>query len=193
MALTINQKLVILCLILTLPVLFVSNRIKNESVYIGPLELAEKIKSREPIRLIDLRSTEEYNEFHLPGAENMEPGDFLSIPDIDEYRVVFYAGDDSLAADLWKQLPGDIRRKTNILYGGAGDWFDRLLYPKIPLDTSTEDSLLVEQIKGLSKFYGGQPEFVKDPDVLEYYHKDIQDDKHKTPSSGHKLLKRRGC
>jgi len=73
------------------------------------------------------------------------------------------------------------------------NWYDRLLYPKIPLIIPNEDSLLVEKIKELSRFYGGQPEFVKDPDVLLYYHKDILEIEQKTPVLEHKNFKRTGC
>ena len=198
MILTLNQKLVILCVLLTVPALFVSNRMKNDSEpqkYIGSLELAEMIKSRESIRLIDLRSAKEYNEFHLPGADNVDPKDFLSNPEILEEQVVFYSGEDPLAVDLWEQLPDDMKMKSNILYGGAVAWYDRILYPKIPLKSSIEDSMLVRHIKDLSRFYGGHPEFVNDPDILNYYHKDLQGGQQKTPQINHKTrtLKRQGC
>ena len=196
MNLKLNQKLLVLCLMLTIPALFVANQEKENASpqkYIRSLELAQKIKDRESIRLIDLRSEKEYNEFHLPGAENKSKQDFLLYGIVQEGRIIFYSGEDHDAVNLWEELPVHIKVKSRILYGGVSDWYERLLYPKLPVHVSDDDKILVDKIKELSRFYGGQPEFVNDPQVLHYYRKSLHDELSENPVTVHKNFKRRGC
>lgn len=195
-----NQKLALLAFTLAFLAMIASfiipdglYSIKQKPSYIPVLDLAEKIMNREKLHLIDLRSEEEYLKFHIPTAQNRAFEEYLSNTTKYKDTIVFYSGDDTLTRQLWNVLPDTLKPKIKILYGGVHDWYERLLYPKLPGTFSTKDSVTMERIKKLNKFYGGRMEFVEDHDLLHYYHKDMTKVLWANPKRTHHGLVRKGC
>jgi hypothetical protein len=178
--LTFNQKLAAAAFLLATASLVVAPAFPNgpKSVsqaprFVSVLSLAEQIKNREPLVLIDLRAPDLYDEFHLPTAVSMSLNEIQEkgLPEGKTY--VFYSGDDLLTRHLWISLPPEAKRRSSILYGGVHDWYDRLLYPTLPLVAHGDDSVMTEKVNALTRFYGGQAEFEKDSSGLAYYSKDL--------------------
>ncbi|MEQ8807924.1 MAG: rhodanese-like domain-containing protein [Imperialibacter sp.] len=178
--LTFNQKLAAAAFLLAVASLIASLAFPNgpKSVshaprFVSVLTLAEQIKNREPLVLIDLREPDLYEEFHLPTAVSMSLHEIQEAGLADGVTYVFYSADDLLTRHLWILLPPAIKKRSSILYGGVHDWYNHLLYPTLPLEIHGEDSVMAEKVEALTRFYGGQAEFEKDSMGLAYYRKDL--------------------
>lgn len=168
------------------------NQINESPNYISVVSLAEKIKNRESVRVIDLRSKELFEEFHIPTADHLPLERWLDQNEISDDLLVFYSGDDPLCRQLWRGLPQSVQQRSVILYGGIHDWYERLLYPKLPIKYDRGDSAIFHKVHDLSLFYGGQAEFVEDKEVMKYYQQDF--DKLKWQKSHRQNgLVRKGC
>jgi len=197
--LTTNQKLAVVGITLAVVSLVTGllfpngmNGANQPPRFISVMDLAWQIKERKPIELIDIRSPELYNEFHLPTAKNVPLQNF-EVQDIDESDLfIFYSGDDLLVRQLWISLPESVRSKSYLVYGGVRDWFDHILYPSLPLQVHDRDSMMVEQIDELCRFYGGQVEFNGSIKSLDYYYQDVNSSPWPVVQRAGKLV-RRGC
>lgn len=147
------------------------NNVNRQPNFIGVVELAEKIKNRENIVVIDLRDLASYDEFHLPTAQHI-PFEKFTLDNLN-VTTVFYSGDDLLSRRLWDSLPDSMRTRSMILYGGVRDWYDRLLYPKLPFGKEVKDKALFERVHSLCQFYGGFAEFVSEKGLMDYYTNDL--------------------
>lgn len=136
--------------------------------------LAEQIKNRNPLQLIDLRSDSLYQSFHLPSAVSNPYESFDHSTLSEERTLIFYSGDDLISRRFWVDLPDSVKERSFILYGGIRDWYERLLFPKLPLNPQVSDTGMVNRVKQLSEFYSGQPEFTNDFTLLDYYYKDLK-------------------
>lgn len=146
------------------------NRANRQPNFIGVVELAQKIRNRESMVLVDLRDQEAYDEFHIPSATQIPLDEVKGY--LFEQPVIFYSGDDLLARQLWDNLPDSLRDRTTIVYGGVRHWYDRVLYPTLPFGKGVTDSDLLDQIHDLSEFYGGFADF-EESALLDYYKKDL--------------------
>ncbi len=199
-SMSFNKKLAVLGFILAFLAMIFSfftpdglNGVHEKPNYISILTLAEKIKSREHLDLIDLRSEAAYLKFHLPTAQKVSVNEWLSNTITHKDTIVFYSGDDKLTQQLWQELPDTLKPKVKILYGGVHDWYERLLYIKLPVTFPTKDSVIVERIKILNKFYGGRTEFIEDHHLLDYYHTDLTKMGWKHHKGSRHGLVRKGC
>lgn len=155
--------------------------------FISVLTLAEQIKDRKLLRIVDLRADSLYQAFHLPGAVNAWLPEESGTD-----TLVFYSGDDLLARQRWASLPASVRARSYVLYGGVRDWFERLLYPELPLVPVAGQERLMKQVEDLSNFYGGQPEYMPDTAVLQYYKIDLERTGWPAVRRGGRLV-RKGC
>ena len=146
---------------------------KEKPKYISVYTLAQKIKNKENIQVIDLRKNADFKKFHIPTAKNILIKNWLKPSEESSDLLVFYSGDDFLTRKLWIQLPESIKKISTVLYGGIHDWYEMLLYPKLPINASKKDSIILKNIKTLTKYFGGKIEFVNDYKTLNYYKKDI--------------------
>lgn len=168
------------------------NKTNKSPRFIHVIALAKGVKQRENLYLVDLRDSAQFKEFHLPTALNISP-DRFSFSDVpDEKTVVFYSGDDWLSRQLWNSLEDSLKERSFILYGGVYDWYDRILYPKLPIKPNAKDSALAEQVHALTGFYGGYAEFVEDNEIMNYYRIDLSETQWPKPIQQAGLV-RKGC
>ena len=67
-------------------------RIQNELDHVDPLELSEWVSSkREGYRLIDLRTKEEFDQYHIPGAEHITLPELLEMKFRKNETLVIYS------------------------------------------------------------------------------------------------------
>lgn len=121
--------------------------LNSRSQYISPDEVAEMIISQDPsIQLIDLRSSEEYNKFHLPGAYNIPVTELLN----DEYRYVinqdlklnvFYSNGTVIADEAYIITRQMGYYNNYVLEGGLNYWAETIMNPEKPAITSPNDEL----------------------------------------------------
>lgn len=193
---TLNKKLAILVILVAMLAMSLSvispnglNAVNERPNFISVLDLAERIKKRDKINLLDLRSQVKYDSFHLPSAEFFQDKKQLAKH---SNQYVFYSDDYKSSMKLWSSLTNETKEKSYILYGGVHDWYENLLYPEIPIHISDKDSELTSRIIMLNKFYGGRIEMSEKHHLLDYYYLDMK--KVKTHASTHGgSLVRKGC
>lgn len=141
----------------------------NKPSYVTVLEMAHWIKNREEVQLIDLREKALFDEFHVPTASHVPLTDLLDAAFDPQKKIVLYAGKETHEIQAWLSLTGVGHAEVHILRGGAYDWHQRILYPKLPKVVTTNAEALVSEIKKLTNFYGGRVEYVNSDSVLNYY------------------------
>ena len=121
------------------------NEAKTRTQYVTPETVADMIVKKDPtLRLIDVRSQDEFEKFSLPGAINVPIADLLSdqyadILNQDVKMNVFYSNGSLTANEAW-MVTRQLGYKNNyVLEGGLNYWFDAILNPKKPESTSSDE------------------------------------------------------
>jgi rhodanese-related sulfurtransferase len=119
-----------------------SRAVANERDHVTAIELAEWIKERRPdLRVVDVRTREEFEAFHIPTAERIAidslAGSTLRPRDI----VVLYSEGGAHAAQAWVFLRALGYQKVYFLRGGIYDWVDQIVSP--------------EKASEMSRYFGG--------------------------------------
>ncbi len=120
---------------------------KGRAQFISPDEIAGMIISEDPsLQLIDLRTGEEYQEFHLPGSFNIPFSDLLN----EEYRFiidqdlkinVFYSNGSLTANEAWMITRQLGYRNNYVLEGGLNYWAETIMNPEKPAVTSANEEI----------------------------------------------------
>jgi rhodanese-related sulfurtransferase len=126
--------------------------------HVSAIELARWIRAGRPgLRLIDVRSPEDFARFALPAAENVP---IERIPDArfgDDETIVLYSEGGAHAAQAWVFLKAAGVRNVLFVAGGLGDWFDEVMAPVIPADPPPAQAARFAEIAEISAYFGGTP------------------------------------
>ncbi|HRE10649.1 MAG TPA: rhodanese-like domain-containing protein, partial [Ignavibacteria bacterium] len=104
--------------------------LSSRDVFIHPLEYV-KTYNDASVKLVtlDLRSENEFRNFHLTGSENVKPENFLDpkfVVPLSQLPaqgvVVLIAADDSVSTQAWKYLKVQGVNNVYILENGLRDW-----------------------------------------------------------------------
>jgi rhodanese-related sulfurtransferase len=113
--------------------------------FVTPETVADMIVNKDPLlRLIDVRSQEEFEKFSLTGAVNIPLTDLLSdqytdILDQDIMMNIFYSNGSLNANEAW-MITRQLGYTNNyVLEGGLNYWFDAILNPQKPASTSSDE------------------------------------------------------
>jgi rhodanese-related sulfurtransferase len=113
--------------------------------YVTPDVVADMIIKKDPsLRLIDVRSQDEFEKFSLPGAINIPAADLLSdkysdILNQDLKMNVFYSNGTVTANEAWMVTRQLGYTNNYVLEGGLNYWFDAILNPQKPASTSPDE------------------------------------------------------
>ena len=173
--LSLNKKLSGIALILGFFALFLGNPYKGSHFNIDSNELAlivgkevdhvkvEEladwiIQGKSDFRIVDTRSEKEFQEYHIPGAENipiatLEKADFQK-----NEKIILYSEGGIHSAQAWMLLKAKDYKGVYILFGGLEEWNGKILFPKISDNPSPEQLASFDKIKEVSKFFGGTPQ-----------------------------------
>ncbi|MBC8346495.1 MAG: rhodanese-like domain-containing protein [Candidatus Marinimicrobia bacterium] len=138
------------------------DEVQYGSELIHPDELAEWLIDKDPsIQLIDIRSSDEFEKFHLIGAINIpinqilddEWADYL---DQDIKMNILYSNGTTLAHEAW-MISRQLGYENNtVLMGGLNYWTETILNPNKPESTSPDDEIAKYEFrKGASQYFGG--------------------------------------
>jgi rhodanese-related sulfurtransferase len=116
--------------------------VEREDDHVTAMELAAWIRDRRPgLRVIDVRSPDEFSAYQIPSAENVPLGSFdrlrLQRGDI----VVLYSAGGAHAAQAWVFVRSLGHREVFFLSGGLNEWINEVMTP----ERSTE----------LTRYFGG--------------------------------------
>lgn len=134
----------------------------SRTQFIAPDVVADMILRKDPsLRLIDVRSQDEFEKYSLPGAINIPSSDLLS----DEYTDilhqdvkmnVFYSNGTLAANQAWL-ITRQLGYENNyVLEGGLNYWFEAILNPQKPASTSSDEEFAKYDFrKSLGQALGG--------------------------------------
>jgi rhodanese-related sulfurtransferase len=114
------------------------SRLAGRAVYAHPLEVAELIQDTSVhTRVLDLRPEQQFNLFHLRGAENVDlaalrEGDTIkALKALPPNTAVFtVSNDEALATAGWQLLAAQGVANVYVLEGGINRWLE--VYPPLP-------------------------------------------------------------
>jgi rhodanese-related sulfurtransferase len=107
--------------------------------------VADMIIKKDPsLRLIDVRSSEEFEKFSLPGSINIPVADLLAeeytgILDQEVKMNIFYSNGTLTANEAW-MITRQLGYENNfVLQGGLNYWFETIMNPQKPAATSPDE------------------------------------------------------
>ena len=123
--------------------------------------IAERIIQGDPsILLIDVRSSDLYDEYHIPGAINIPLNEVLN-DSLNEalqlaYKdIVFYSNSTLSADQAWILCRRNKMENQYVMDGGLNIWFDHIMTPEPPQEVEGNEAIaLYEFRKGASVFFG---------------------------------------
>ncbi len=125
--------------------------------FISALDLASRISRREPtLQVFDLRSTAEFDRFHVASARQLSPSALWREPLPPDATVVLYGNGDARAARAWT-IARDRGADAFVLRGGVREWFVRVYEPRLATDATPAERAEFEQSARFSRFFGGKP------------------------------------
>lgn len=136
--------------------------IVQTSRYVTTDQVAEMIIEGDPtLELVDVRSTDEYEEFTLPGSLNI-PLDSIMIPDYQDYlgiedmNVVFFGNDDIRADQVWVIAKRMGYSSLYVMKGGLNCWMNTIIQPQRPEETASKEEFeKYQQRRGASMYFTG--------------------------------------
>jgi len=121
------------------------SEVNTRTQYVTPDAVADMIIKKDPtLRLIDVRSQDEFEKFSLQGAINIPVTDLLSekytdILNQDVKMNIFYSNGTLAANEAWMVTRQLGYNNNFVLEGGLNYWFDAILSPKKPASTSPDE------------------------------------------------------
>lgn len=174
-SLTLNQKLALVAGALGFFAIFAGSPYTGNTVTINVKELGVMvereldhvtvdeladwiIKGKADYRLIDLRSGKDFEEYHIPGAENIAIGSLLDAGLLRNEKIILYSEGGTHSAQAWFLLKAQKYKNVYLLRDGLGEWKERILFPSIAENATAEEKAAFEKRKEISKFFGGSPQ-----------------------------------
>jgi rhodanese-related sulfurtransferase len=134
--------------------------VRHEDDHVTAIELAGWIKDRRSdVRVIDIRSRDEYESFHIPTAERVSIDSLAVTPFRADETIVLYSEGGAHAAQAWVFLRALGFDKVFFLRGGLYEWLEQVMSPALQANAPAKDSAAFTSIAALSRYFGGVPRF----------------------------------
>lgn len=141
----------------SIDVALLAHTVEQEEDHVTALELAEWIKERRPgLRVLDVRTPEEYEAYHVPTAEHLALDSLTRMPFRTDETLVLYSEGGAHAAQAWVFLRALGYRKVFFLRGGLYEWLDQVMNPRLA-DTSVAARGSFARASIVSRYFGGVP------------------------------------
>ena len=136
--------------------------IKEGTQFFSPDQVADMIIQKDPsLQLIDVRSKDNYEKYHLPGSINIPLADILSpdnedILNQDVKMNILYSNGSTKSNEAWMLLRQLGYENNYVLQGGLNYWAETIMNPQKPASTSPDDEIAKYDFrKGASAALGG--------------------------------------
>lgn len=127
--------------------------------HVSPQELADWIiQGKADFRLIDLRTEKEFNEYRIPGAENVPLTSLMNHGLSTQEKIVLYSDGGIHSAQAWFLLRAKGYRAAYMLFGGLEEWKDKVLFPKLAANATPAETVEFAKMSAVSTYFGGAPQ-----------------------------------
>jgi len=143
-----------------------SHAVEHEDDHVTAIELAEWIKDRRAgLRIVDIRSTDQFAAGHIPTAERIPLGDLSKTPFRRDETIVLYSEGGAHAGQGWVFLRALGYTQVYWLRGGIEEWQEEVMSPTLESTASDSARKAFKRVSDLSRYFGGAPH-VGSPDLL---------------------------
>jgi rhodanese-related sulfurtransferase len=133
----------------------IARAIDEGSDHVSARQLAEWIRDRRPgLRVIDVRSPDEFRNDAIPTAENVPIDQLAKSHFASGQTIVLYSQEGAHAGQAWVMLRSLGITEAVFVPGGLADWREEVLYPLLPASASPTERTRIE---ALSHYFGGSP------------------------------------
>lgn len=158
-----------------------SRELAGGAPLVDPVTVAEWIRDRHPLRLVDVRDSSAFIRFSVPTAGNAPLPALRELP-VDSGRpIVVYGDGDGQAVRAWLLLRRLGHPRVRILEHGVLGWIDGVVNPVLPAGSPAERQQY-DRVARVSRYFGGMPRIGEPP---------VRADA--TAEDAVRLLSRRGC
>jgi rhodanese-related sulfurtransferase len=138
------------------------NEAKEGVQFVTTDQIADMLVKKDPsLQLIDVRGSDEFDKFHLPGAiniplTNLLAAEFEEVLNQDVKMNVFYSNGTTQSNEAW-MITRQLGYVNNyVLQGGLNYWAETIMKPEAPAQTSPNDELAKYDFRmGASQALGG--------------------------------------
>jgi rhodanese-related sulfurtransferase len=116
------------------------------------------IAGREDFRLLDLRSPQEFADYHIPRAENVPVASLSDYPLLRNETIVLYSEGGIHSAQAWFLLKAKEYKGVYMLRGGLDEWKEKILFPRPAVNPTPEEAAAFARAREVSRFFGGSPQ-----------------------------------
>ncbi len=132
--------------------------IQAERDHITAPELAAQLMNGEShLKIYDLRSEAEYQEFHIPSAQRIPIDGLMNLQLPRNTSIVVYSEGGSHAAQAWVLLRLQGYQNAFFLREGIYEWVARVDQPRLAIDATAAERAEFARAAQLSRFFGGNP------------------------------------
>lgn len=132
--------------------------IAAERDHVSALDLAERIIRQDAsLRVVDLRSRAEFDEFHIPTAEHATLDALVHTTFPAGASIVLYSEGGAHSAQAWMLLRLRGYRDVTFLREGVYEWMARVVEPRLAVDATASERAEFARAEALSRYFGGLP------------------------------------
>lgn len=135
-----------------------AREIEREEDHVSALQLAAWIRDgRRGLRVIDLRSQAEFDEYHIPTAEQWSLSRLVAAAPRPGETLVLYSEGGTHAAQGWFLLRARGDRNVFFLREGLYEWMTAVLNPTLPGHPTAAQRAAYDSAAALGRYFGGVP------------------------------------
>jgi rhodanese-related sulfurtransferase len=135
-----------------------AREVEAEADHVTAWELAAWIRDgRNGLRVVDVRTPEEYADYHLPTAENLSLTALARGAFRPDETVVLYSEGGAHAAQGWMLLRARGIEHVFFLREGLYEWLTQVINPVLPADATATQRAAFDSVAELSRYFGGVP------------------------------------
>jgi rhodanese-related sulfurtransferase len=132
--------------------------VADQDDHVSAVELATWIRAARPrLRIVDVRTADEFRAFHIPGAEHVALDRVVHARFADDETIVLYSETGIHGAQAWVFLRALGHRQVFFLRNGLHEWLDDVMSPTLAANAPAEAEAAFARLAELSRWFGGTP------------------------------------
>jgi rhodanese-related sulfurtransferase len=132
--------------------------VAEQEDHVSAVELAAWLRARRPgLRVIDLRTADEFAAYHIPGAEHVPLEQLASVRFAADDTIVLYSEMGVHGGQGWVFLRALGHRHVVFLRNGLHEWLEDVMSPTIAADAPAAAQAEFDRVAELSRWFGGTP------------------------------------